>query len=118
MPLLQPPRLFHCLVLAAALFASPPLFSAESAATLYTLNCRGCHLPPDEFRQDAPKLVGQFAQTEDGRVFFIELPPPGTKLGRDQDARLRREILTWKTSCHVILQDAPLIRYTGASHVK
>lgn len=104
--------------MAAVLLAPPPLFAAESAATLYALNCRGCHLPPDELRLNAPKLTGQFAQTDAGRMFFIELPPPGAKLTPDQNARLWREILTWKTSCHVILQDAPMIRYTGAAHVK
>ncbi len=111
-------KLLRGLTLAAVLCAPPPLFALESAATLYTLNCRGCHLPPEEFRRDAPPLAGQFAQAETGRVFFIELPPPGTRLSREQDARLWQEILTWKTSCHVILQDAPLIRYTGAAHVK
>jgi len=103
---------------AAALLA-PPVAAGQAAATLYVLNCMGCHLPPEEIRRQAPLLVGQFAQTEAGRVFFIRLPDPGaSRLSRQDDERLMREILTWKTSCHVILQDAPLIRYSGGRFVK
>ncbi|CAG0957968.1 hypothetical protein BURK2_00575 [Burkholderiales bacterium] len=111
-------KLLRGLTLAAVLCAPPPLFAAESATTLWALNCRGCHLPPEEWRSNAPRGQGQFAQTEDGRIFFLELPQAGSALTPAEDARLTREILNWKTSCHVILQDAPLIRYTGARHVQ
>jgi hypothetical protein len=43
---------------------------------------------------------------------------PARSLSADEDARLRQEILTWKASCHAILQDAPTVRYTGNDHVK
>lgn len=87
----------------------------QSAATLYALNCLGCHFPPDEIRLDEQALVGQFDQSAAGRVFFIRIPAPGAKpLRKDQESLLLREVLTWKRSCTVILQDAPLLRYTGA----
>ena len=88
--------------------------AGQTAATVYALNCLGCHFPPEEFTRDAPPLIGQFAQTEGGRIFFIRTPAAGDKaLDKEQDARLLREILTWKKSCSVILQDAPLLKYTG-----
>lgn len=103
----------------AALLAPLAAAAGQSAATLYALNCLGCHLPPEEIRRQAPRLVGQFAQTESGRIFFIRLPDPGEPpLSRQEDARLVREIFTWKASCHVILQGAPLIRYSGGRFVK
>ena len=101
--------------MAAALLISLQATAAQSAATVYALNCLGCHFPPEEFTREALPLVGQFAQTESGRVFFIRIPATGSKpLTKDQDARLLREILNWKKSCSVILQDAPLLKYTGA----
>jgi len=106
------------LTFAVALLASPSLLAGQTAATLYALNCRGCHLPPEADRTTAPRRIGQFAQTEAGRVFFIELPDPAVRLTRAEDARLLREILDWKRSCYVILQDAPLIRYDGGRFVK
>lgn len=88
--------------------------AAQSAATVYALNCMGCHFPPDKMTRDAPAMVGQFAQTEGGRVFFIRIPAAaGKPLDREQEARLLREILNWKKSCSVIMQDAPLLKYTG-----
>jgi hypothetical protein len=88
--------------------------AGQSAATVYALNCLGCHFPPDEMTREAPPLVGQFAQTESGRVFFIRIPATGgTPLDKEQEARLLREILNWKKSCSVILQDAPLLKYSG-----
>lgn len=101
---------------AALLLASCASLSAtagQSAATLYALNCMGCHFPPEEVRGDAPLLVGQFAQTETGRVFFIRVPDGRKRLGKEQEALLLREILNWKKSCQVIIQDAPMLRYTG-----
>jgi hypothetical protein len=112
------PHLLRGLTLAAVLLAPPPLFATQTAATLWALNCRGCHLPPDEYRATAPRGAGHFAQTETGRIFFIAMPPTGTYLSGTEDARLVREILNWKTSCHVILQDAPLIRYSGGQFVQ
>lgn len=102
-------------VLAAALLISLDAAAGQSAATVYALNCMGCHFPPEEIAREAPAMVGQFAQTEGGRVFFIRIPASGGKpLDKEQDARLLREILNWKKSCSVILQDAPLLKYTGA----
>lgn len=101
--------------MAAALLISLQATAAQSAATVYALNCLGCHFPPEEVTREAPPMVGQFAQTESGRVFFIRIPATGGKpLDKEQDARLLREILNWKKSCSVILQDAPLLKYTGA----
>lgn len=106
-----------CTARLALLFAaliSAPTMAGQSAATVYALNCLGCHFPPDEMTRDAPAMVGQFAQTEGGRVFFMRIPAGGGKpLDKEQEARLLREILNWKKSCSVILQDAPLLKYTG-----
>ena len=96
-------------------FASFAAAAGQSAPTLYALNCMGCHFPPEQIRRAAPFLVGQFAQTETGRVFFIRVPDNGDRpLDKKQDARLLREILNWKKSCTVIIQDAPLTPYRGA----
>lgn len=95
--------------------ASLTVNAGQSAATLYALNCMGCHFPPEEIRRAAPLLTGQFAQTEAGRVFFIRVPATGDKpLGKEQEERLLREVLNWKKSCQVIIQDAALLQYTGA----
>lgn len=104
--------------MAAALMLAPPGIlkanAAQTAATVYALNCLGCHFPPKETAGEGPALTGQFAQNESGRVFFIRIPAgEGKSLGREQDARLLREILTWKKSCWVIMQAAPLLNYTG-----
>lgn len=106
-------------VMAAVLLVAPltsfKATAAQSAATVYALNCLGCHFPPEEITGEASSMVGQFAQTESGRVFFIRIPAGGGKpLDKEQEARLLREILNWKKSCSVILQDAPLLKYTGA----
>jgi hypothetical protein len=105
-------------VMAVALLVTPlsslRATAGQSAATVYALNCMGCHFPPDEITREAPPLVGQFAQTESCRVFFIRIPGAGgNPLDKDQEARLLREILNWKKSCSVIMQDAPLLKYTG-----
>jgi hypothetical protein len=106
------------MVMAAALVVAPltsfKATAAQSAATVYALNCLGCHFPPDEVARDEVPLVGQFAQTDSGRVFFMRIPAAdGTHLDKKQEARLLREILNWKKSCSVILQGAPLLNYTG-----
>lgn len=106
--------------MAAALLLLAPCASltataGQSAATLYALNCMGCHFPPEAIRREAPLLVGQFAQTETGRVFFIRVPDTGGKrLGKEQEVLLLREVLNWKKSCQVIIQDASMLQYTGA----
>jgi hypothetical protein len=100
--------------MAAALLISLPAPAAQSAATVYALNCLGCHFPPDEVTREAPLMVGQFNQSESGRVFFIRIPARGGKpFDKEQNARLLREILNWKKSCSVILQDATLLEYSG-----
>jgi hypothetical protein len=107
------------LTFAAALLVPLSAPAGESAATLYALNCMGCHQPPDEAKKQAQLLRGQFAQSDSGRVFFIGVPPPGARpLTAAEDARLLAEILSWKRSCSVILQQAPLVRYGGQIHVK
>lgn len=107
------------LTFAAALLAPLAASAGESAATLYALNCMGCHQPPDAAKQQAQPLRGQFAHSDTGRVFFISVPPPGARpLTPAEDARLLKEVLDWKRSCSVILQQAPLVRYSGEVHVK
>jgi len=103
--------------IAMVLLAAPASLTAtagQSAATLYALNCMGCHSPPETIRYEAPFLVGQFALTESGRVFFIRVPENGGKpLDQERDTLLLREILNWKKSCPVIIQGAPMHEYTG-----
>jgi hypothetical protein len=107
------------LTFAAALLVPLAVSAGQSAATLYALNCMGCHQPPDEAKRRAQPLRGQFAHSETGRVFFIGVPAPGARpLSAAEDARLLREILDWKRSCSVILQQAPLVRYSGEKSVK
>ena len=106
------------LALAAALAAPLAAAAGQSAATLYALNCTGCHPPPEGAKREAP-LRGQFAPTDAGRVFFIDVPRgAAARLSAEEDARLMQEILTWKRSCSVILQQAPLVRYSGDRFVK
>lgn len=100
---------------AALLLPSLTAIGGQSAATLYALNCQGCHFPSKEIRREEPSLVGQFNHTEAGRVFYIRVSAPGDKpLDKEQEAHLLSEILNWKKSCPVILQGAPLLQYTGA----
>lgn len=107
------------LTLAAAVFAPLAAAAGQSAATLYALNCMGCHRPPEAAKQQAQPLRGQFAHSESGRVFFISVPAGGGRsLSAAEDAQLLEEILTWRRSCSVILQQAPLVRYGGERFVK
>jgi hypothetical protein len=100
---------------AVLLLPSLAAIGGQSAATLYALNCQGCHFPSKEIRREEPSLVGQFNHTETGRVFYIRVSVPGDKpLDKAQEVRLLSEILNWKKSCPVILQDAPLLQYSGA----
>ncbi len=106
-------------LLTAVLLAAPPAAAGQSAATLYALNCMGCHQPPEAAKQQAQPLRGQFAHSEAGRVFFIDVPAGGTRpLTADEEARLLEEILAWRRSCRVILQQAPLVNYSGGKFVK
>ena len=60
----------------------PQAMAAQSAATFWALNCRGCHSAPPGHRPSQPPGVGQFAQTEGGRIFFFDLPADGTPMPR------------------------------------
>ncbi|MEN9396034.1 MAG: hypothetical protein RLZ81_564 [Pseudomonadota bacterium] len=92
---------------------------AESAATLYALNCMGCHLPPEDLKNRPLPLGGQFAHSETGRVFFINVHADGRRaLTPLEDAHLLEDIAAWKRSCSVILQHAPVVRYGGGRFVK
>ncbi|MCK6420286.1 MAG: hypothetical protein L6Q73_05185 [Aquabacterium sp.] len=95
-----------------------PACAGQTASTMWALNCMGCHAAPVGHVPAASGWRAQFAQAPSGRVFFMDVPPRGAVLSSDDDARLMREILTWKASCHVILQQAPSVRYTGLDHVK
>lgn len=95
-----------------------PVPFAQSAATLYALNCMGCHPPPSR-GHDAGPLRGEFFHSARGRNFFIRVPQDGKRvLSADEDARLLDEILTWKRSCAAILQEAPGVNYSGERFVK
>lgn len=107
------------LTFAAVLLAPLVAPAGQSAATLYALNCMGCHQPPEAEKLRAQPLRGQFAHSDTGRVFFISVPAPGAPpLTAAEDASLLEEILSWKRSCSVILQQAPLVRYGGEKFVK
>jgi len=106
-------------VLALTLLLPLMAGAAESAATLYALNCMGCHLPPEELKNRPLPLGGQFAHSETGRVFFINVHADSRRpLTPQEDARLLDEVNAWKRSCSVILQHAPLVRYGGGRFVK
>jgi hypothetical protein len=93
--------------------------AGPSANTLYALNCMGCHLPPAEALRVTLPLGAHFTQDPAGRAFFINTAA-GTRrvLTADENQRLSDEILSWKRSCHVILQQAPLVDYRGERSVK
>lgn len=98
----------------ALMLGSSSVIAGQTAATLYALNCMGCHSPPEAIRYEPPFRIGQFAQTEKGRVFFIRVvDADGKAPSREQDAHLLREILTWKKSCPVVIQEASFLQYTG-----
>lgn len=107
------------LVPAALVLVPPPVQAAPSAVTLYALNCMGCHQPPVDATQPVQPLHGQFADGATGRVFFIGMPqPPGRKLTAAEDAQMLEEIMTWKRSCSVILQQAPLVVFGQGKSVR
>jgi hypothetical protein len=104
---------------AATADAGAPAAPGQSAATLYALNCMGCHPPPRTPDAERGPLRGEFYHTPLGRNFFIRVPQDGKRvLDARQEARLHAEILTWKRSCAAILQDAPDVNYSGARFVK
>ena len=101
--------------------AAPPVAasSPQNAATLYALNCMGCHSPPRTPGADHGPLRGEFYLNARGRNFYIRVPQDGKRvLGPDEEARLLDEIMTWKRSCAAILQDAPQVNYSGQRFVK
>lgn len=100
--------------------AQPAAASApQNAATLYALNCMGCHPPPRTPGADHGPLRGEFYLNARGRNFYIRVPQDGKRvLGPDEEARLLDEITTWKRSCAAILQDAPQVNYSGERFVK
>lgn len=101
-------------IASALLLGTSSAVAGQTAATLYALNCMGCHSPPDAIRYEPPFRIGRFAQTEKGRVFFIRvMDADGKAPSREQDAQLLREILTWKKSCPVVIQEAAFLQYTG-----
>jgi len=107
------------LVPIALALVPPPAQAAPSAVTLYALNCMGCHQPPVDATQPVQPLRGQFADGATGRVFFIGMPqPPGRKLTAAEDAQMLEEIMTWKRSCSVILQQAPLVVFGQGKSVR
>lgn len=118
----RPPRVVaawrRALACTLAMGSSTLACAEQTAPTMWALNCMGCHAAPVGHVPAASGWRAQFAQAPSGRVFFMDVPPRGAVLSSDDDARLMREILTWKASCHVILQQAPSVRYTGRDHVK
>ena len=44
----------------------PQAMAAQSAATFWALNCRGCHSAPPGHRPSQPPGVGQFASVTHG----------------------------------------------------
>ncbi|MCD6681813.1 MAG: hypothetical protein LT102_14400 [Burkholderiaceae bacterium] len=103
--------------LAGGIVAIPSFAQSRStgspAATLYALNCMGCHPAPKTREHDAGPLRGEFFHNDKGRNFFIRMPADGRHLSAAQEARLLEEVLTWKRGCAAIRQDAPMVGYYG-----
>lgn len=107
----------------AAVAAAGPSLAQEravgsSAATLYALNCMGCHPAPRTREHDAGPLRGEFFHNDKGRNFFIRMPADGRRLTGVEEARLLEEVLTWKRACAAIRQDAPMVDYRGERFVR
>lgn len=92
--------------------------SGQTAATMYALNCMGCHPAPKTREHDQGALRGEFYHSHRGRNFFIRMPQHGQQLSPAEEARLLEEILTWKRSCAAILQNAPTVGYRGERYVQ
>ncbi|MCO5102175.1 MAG: hypothetical protein M9885_15000 [Burkholderiaceae bacterium] len=109
-------------VLAASAAAGPgfaqPRAAGSPAATLYALNCMGCHPAPKTRAYDAGPLRGEFFHNDKGRNFFIRMPAEGRALSTAEEARLLEEVLTWKRGCAAIRQDAPMVGYYGEHFVR
>jgi len=113
-----------CAAAAFCGFAAAAPSSAQSrnagspAATLYALNCMGCHPPPKTREHDAGPLRGEFFHSDKGRNFFIRMPAEGRRLSAAEEAHLLEEVLTWKRACAAIRQDAPMVGYHGERFVR
>lgn len=107
-------------MLAAAAMLGPALaLAGQSANTLYALNCLGCHLPPVEAVRVTLPLGVHFTQEVASRSFFVNTSAGERRvLTAQENERLTEEIMSWKRSCHVILQEAPLVYYRGEKAVK
>lgn len=93
--------------------------AGQSANTLYALNCLGCHLPPVEAVRVTLPLGVHFTQGVASRSFFVNTSAGERRvLTAQENERLTEEIMSWKRSCHVILQEAPLVYYRGEKAVK
>lgn len=103
---------------AAAPCVAQPHSAGSSAATLYALNCMGCHPPPRTRGYDAGPLRGEFFHSDKGRNFFIRMPSGDRRLTATQEARLLEEVLTWKRACAAIRQEAPMVDYRGERSVR
>ncbi|RIK99363.1 MAG: hypothetical protein DCC72_00220 [Burkholderiales bacterium] len=95
-----------------------PRTTGSSAATLYALNCMGCHPSPKTSEHDAGPLRGEFFHNDKGRNFFIRMPDGSRRLSASEEARLLEEVLTWKRACAAIRQDAPMVDYRGEHFVR
>jgi len=109
-------------VLAGSVAASTSFAQSRAAgspaATLYALNCMGCHPAPKTRAYDAGPLRGEFFHNDKGRNFFIRMPADGRALSAAEEARLLEEVLTWKRGCAAIRQDAPMVGYHGEPFVR
>lgn len=105
-------------LLASGLLVPVLAWGAQSAATMYALNCMGCHPAPQDRQREAGPLRGEFFHSTRGRNFFVRMPAPGRSLSATEDARLLEEILTWKRSCAAIIQNAPTVDYRGDRSVR
>ena len=92
--------------------------AVSSAATLYALNCMGCHPSPKTREHDVGPLRGEFFHSDRGRNFFIRMPAEGRRLSGAEEAHLLEEVLTWKRACAAIRQDAPMVDYRGERSVR
>lgn len=112
------PFLLLALTLATPLARAQTVKPVSSAATLYALNCMGCHAPPRTRELDHGPLRGEFYHSDKGRNFFIRMPAEGQRLSAADEALLLEEVLTWKRACAAIRQEAPMVNYYGDPHAR
>ncbi len=98
--------------------AGAALATGQKPATMYALNCMGCHQPPKERQRDAGPLRGEFFHSTQGRSFYVRMPVQGRSLSAAEDARLLEEILTWRRSCTAVIQSAPTVDHRGDRSVR